>query len=85
MKTETNRSPFEIRTRMLEMAQEYLQTQYTMNLEFAKSAFVEAVKSGMATQKDFESYMPDMFAFDEIEAKAQELYKFVSNVHGKKV
>ncbi len=80
MTQETNRSPFEIRTRMLEMAQEYLQRQYDANLEFAKNAFVEATKTGMATQKDFEQYMPNMFDFDEIESKAQELYKFVSNV-----
>ncbi len=71
-------TPFEIRAEMLKMAQEYLQTQYETNVEFAKRAFDEMVKAGKLTQDQFAQYLPSMYTFDDITAKAKELYSFVS-------
>jgi hypothetical protein len=70
-------TPFELRAEMLKMAQDYLKTQYETNLEFSKQAFDQMVKAGQVTQAQFKDYVPKMYSFDEITAKAQELYSFV--------
>jgi hypothetical protein len=74
----TTKSPFEIRTRMLELATDYLQQQYASNLDFAKESFMEMVRTGDAVQKDWQKYAPQMYDFTEVLKKAQELYGFVS-------
>ena len=71
------RNPFEIRTRMLEIAQEYLETQRNANMEFARKVWTEQMATGAATLADMEKYVPKMYSFDEITKKAQELYSFV--------
>ncbi len=70
-------TPFELRAQLLKQAQEYLQTQYEHNLEFAKRSFDELVKTGKETQDQFATYMPCMYSFDEITQKANQLYGFV--------
>lgn len=70
-------TPFELRAQMLKMAQEYLQTQYETNVEFAKRAFDEMVKAGQLQQDQFSQYLPQMYTFDDITTKAKELYSFV--------
>ncbi len=70
-------TPFELRAQMLKMAQEYLQTQYETNVEFAKRAFDEMVKAGKLQQDQFAQYLPQMYTFDDITNKAKELYSFV--------
>ena len=72
-----DRNPFEIRTRMLELAQDYLENQYEMNMEFARQAFMESITIGASTMKDWEQFAPQKYSFDEITKKAQELYSFV--------
>jgi len=74
----SDRNPFEIRTRMLELAQEYLGAQYETNLEFAKQAFDELVRSNQAAATEWQKYAPKMYDFNDIVRKAQELYGFVS-------
>jgi hypothetical protein len=72
------RNPFEIRTRMLELAQEYLEDQYERNMEFARAAFMENIKIGASTMADWEKFAPVKYDFDEITKKAKELYNFVT-------
>lgn len=75
----TNKSsPFEIRTRMLEIAQDYLKAQYETNLELAQATFQELQAQGNAVQKDWAKHVPQMYDFNDIIKKAQELYGFVS-------
>jgi len=74
----SDRNPFEIRTRMLELAQEYLSEQYATNLDFAKQAFDELVHTNQAVAQDWQKYAPKMYDFGDIVRKAQELYGFVS-------
>ena len=71
-------NPFEIRTQMLEMAKEYLEKQQEINTEFAKQAFDQLVVAGQKVQADWQEYAPKMYDFDEITAKAKELYSFVN-------
>jgi len=74
----SDRNPFEIRTRMLEIAADYLEAQYQATEQFAKQSFMELVKCGQAAQGDWMKYAPKMYDVKDIVAKAQELYGFVS-------
>jgi len=74
-------TPFEIRTQMLEMAQEYLQKQFELNTYFAKRNFEELIKNGEKVQEDYAKYMPKMYTFEDVITKAKELYGFVKEVH----
>jgi hypothetical protein len=71
-------NPFEIRTQMLEMAKQYLEQQQEINTAFAKQVFDQLVVSGQKVQTDWQDYAPKMYNFEEITAKAKELYGFVN-------
>lgn len=73
-----DRNPFEIRTRMLELASDYMQAQYAATEEFAKQSFLELVKCGAATQAEWAKYAPKMYEVKDIVSKAQEMYGFVT-------
>lgn len=73
------RSPFEIRTNLLELAQDYLQKQWEANMDFARAAFLESLKQGMTTQADWEKFAPKYFDFSDVISKAKELYGFVND------
>jgi hypothetical protein len=77
----TNRNPFEIRTDLLKIAQEYLQKQYEANVDFARAAMNVAYKDGVALQSDLRTEMPKYFNFSDIVEKAKELYGFVNTKH----
>lgn len=72
-----NKTPYEIRTQLIEIAQNYLQLQYEANLELAREAFDKMVKHGYAMQSEWEKHLPKMYDFNEILEKARELYQFV--------
>lgn len=74
----TTKSPFEIRTRMLELAQEYLQQQYAVSVDFARETFDELVRTNQAAVTEWQKYAPKMYDLTDILKKAQELYGFVS-------
>lgn len=74
----SDRNPFEIRTRMLELAADYMEAQYLAAEQFAKASFTELVKCGQATQTDWQKYAPKMYDIKDILARAQELYGFVT-------
>lgn len=76
--TNKSSSPFEIRTRMLEIAQDYLKAQYETNLSLAQATFQELQAAGKTTQEEWTKYVPQMYDFNDIIKKAQELYGFVS-------
>lgn len=68
-----NKNPFEIRSDILELAKEYMDKQVAMNIEYAK----KMQEVGQATMQDhLESHKP--YTFEELMAKAQEMYSFVS-------
>lgn len=87
-----SKTPFEIRTELLEMATKHATDQYMANLEFARKMFektLEGVKpyqfanieEALKWQKSFmdqvQAFMPQMPSIEEITNKAQELYGFV--------
>lgn len=69
----TNKNPFEIRAEMLQLAKEYMDQQYHMNVQFAEK-LMEQNKLTADTFKD--TYK--MYTIEELMAKAKEMYEFVS-------
>jgi len=73
-------NPFEIRAEMLKMAQDYLQKQQEINLDFAQQTFEQLVKEGKKVADDWKEYAPKMYTFDEVLKEANKLYGFVKDV-----
>lgn len=69
----SNKNPFEIRAEMLQLAKDYMDQQYHMNVQFAENM----VQQGKQTMEDAkETYK--MYSMDELMEKAKEMYSFVS-------
>lgn len=74
-----NKTPYEIRTQLLEIAQKYLQAQYDLNMEIFRALFSQTVKHSYASMNEFEKMAPKMYNFSDIVEKAKELSKFVND------
>jgi len=73
----SNKNPFEIRAEMLQLAKEYLDQQYHMNIQFYENMIAEGEKA----RKDVESNLKDaykMYSMEDLMDKAKELYGFVA-------
>lgn len=69
----SNKNPFEIRTEMLQMAKDYMDQSWHMNVEFTRKMFEEGNKTAEEMKEALTPYcLKDMMA------KAQEMYNFVS-------
>jgi hypothetical protein len=69
----SNKNPFEIRTEMLQLAKDYMDTQYHMNVEFAQ----RAMEAGKKTAEEVQE-MYKMYSMEDLMEKAKEMYAFVS-------
>ncbi len=74
----SNKNPFEIRAEMLQMAKDYMDRQYEINLSFAQQGFQMALESGKVAHTDWKSFAPKQYAMEDLMKKAQEFYGFVS-------
>ena len=70
-------NPYELRFRLLEMAQGYLQDRKQEKQEFAYQAWDLAKENGEATMELWNELQPDLFSIEDIKKKANELYEFV--------
>ena len=70
-------NPFELRFRLLEMAQGYLQDRKQEKQEFAYKAWDLARENGEANMELWNELQPDLFSIEDIKKKATELYEFV--------
>jgi len=70
-------NPYELRFRLLEMAQGYLQDQQARQQNFAIDAWNFAQEQGTANMKVFEDLQPESYSIEDIKKKATELYEFV--------
>ena len=70
-------NPYELRFRLLEMAQGYLQDRKQEKLEFAYQAWDLAKENGKATMEVWNDLQPDSYSIEDIKKKANELYEFV--------
>jgi hypothetical protein len=73
----TNRTPFELRTDLLKIAQDYLEKQYNANMELYRATMQSLQQDAVALQSDLRTELPKYFDFQDIITKAQELYGFV--------
>jgi hypothetical protein len=73
-------NPFEIRAQMLSMAQDYLQQQQEINLDFAGRTFEQLLKEGKKVAEDWQTYAPKMYTFEDVLKEATKLYGFVKDV-----
>ena len=70
----SNKNPFEIRAEMLQMAKDYMDNQWHMNLEFTRKLFDDGRKSVEEVQTALTPY-----SVDDMMTKAKEFYQFVSD------
>lgn len=68
-----NKNPFEIRAEMLQLAKEYMDQQYYINVQLANDMF----EQGKKTYEDVQAAYK-MYSTEELMAKAKEMYEFVS-------
>lgn len=70
----TNKNPFEIRAEMLQLAKDYMDQQYHMNIQLANDMYEQGQKSYKEVQVAYQ-----MYSMDELMEKAKEMYGFVSS------
>ena len=70
-------NPFELRFKLLEMAQGYLQEQQQRNQDFIYNAWDLAREQGNANMELFKELQPESYSIEDIKKKAAELYEFV--------
>ncbi len=70
-------NPFELRFKLLEMAQSYLQEQQQRNQDFVFNVWDLAKEQGNASMKLWKELQPESYTIDDIKKKASELYEFV--------
>lgn len=69
----SNKNPFEIRAEMLQLAKEYMDQQYHMNISFAEKMMDE----GKMQMEEFQK-VAEMYSMQDLMEKAKEMYSFVS-------
>ena len=70
-------NPYELRFRLLEMAQGYLQDRQEETKDFFYQAWDLAKENGEANMKLWNELQPESYTIDDIKKKATELYEFV--------
>lgn len=73
----SNKNPFEIRAEMLNLAKEYMDQQYHMNIQFLENMVAEGKKA----REDIEEQLKEaykMYSMEDLMSKAKEMYTFVS-------
>ena len=72
-------NPYQIRTDVLAMAKDMMDKQYDVQMKIAQTAF-DAQKENMEQALEaWNKYVPKMYTPEEVMAKAQELYTFVTD------
>lgn len=74
----SNKTPYELRMDMVNLAYDYFNRIHDMNNSMAHDAFRLSVEQGKATWSEWETHAPKMFSFEDVVKKADELYEFVS-------
>ena len=70
-------NPFELRFKLLEMAQGYLQERAYKNQTLNQQTWELAQEQGTATVELLKTLQPETYSVADIKAKAEELYEFV--------
>lgn len=73
-----NKTPYEIRLELLQMAKAHFDAQFALQLEFAKKMFDSALAANQVGIGGWKDYVPQSYSLDDVMKKATELYSFVS-------
>jgi len=71
-------NPYQIRTDLLAMSKEMLDKAYDSQMEVARKAMDIYTENTEQALEAWKRYIPKMYTPEEIKAKAEELYSFVS-------
>jgi len=71
-------NPYQIRTDLLAMSKEMLDKAYDSQMEVARKAMDIYTENTEQALEAWKQYIPKMYTPEEIKAKAEELYTFVS-------
>ena len=71
-------NPYQIRTDLLAMSKEMLDKAYDSQMEVARKAMDIYTENTEQALEAWQRYIPKMYTPEEIKAKAEELYSFVS-------
>jgi hypothetical protein len=69
----TQKNPFEIRAEMLQMAKDYMDQQYHMNIQLANDLYEQGQKTADEVKDAYQIY-----SVEDMMTKAKELYSIVS-------
>ena len=69
-----NKNPFEIRSDMLQLAKDYMDQQYNMNVQLMNDMYEQGKKNYEEVQEAYQ-----MYSMDDLMKKAKEMYSFVSD------
>jgi len=69
----SHKNPFEIRTEMLQMAKDYMDQQYQMNIQLANDLYEQGQKTAEEVKDAYQIY-----SVEDMMNKAKEMYSFVS-------
>ena len=69
----TQKNPFEIRAEMLQMAKDYMDQQYKMNIQLSTDMYDQGQKNMVELQDAYK-----MYSVEDMMEKAKEMYSFVS-------
>ena len=69
----TQKNPFEIRAEMLQMAKDYMDQQYHMNIQLANDLYEQGQKTAEEVKDAYQIY-----SVEDMMNKAKEMYSFVS-------
>ena len=73
-----NKNPFEIRLETLKMAKEMMDQAYDSQMDMTHQALEQWKEAGKDAQEFLAEYTPKMYQPQEVVAKAQELYEYIS-------
>lgn len=76
-------NPFELRFKILEMAKDYLDKSYEMQIEAFNQQVALMKDQNKLTFEMWNQMMPQKYTMDEVVSKASELYGFVDNKDNK--
>lgn len=68
-----NKNPFEIRAEMLQLAKDYMDAQYNLNIQLMNDLF----EQNKATVEEVKAAYK-MYSMEDLMEKAKEMYNFVS-------
>ena len=69
----TSKNPFEIRADMLKLAKDYMDQQYSMNVQLMNDMYEQGKKNYEEVQEAYR-----MYSMEDLMNKAKEMYSFVS-------